>query len=100
MSKAIAFFSDTAPVGKTPPTLELFQLFSASPQVGHLVFESATAAQKTGTFKTPLFRGGMRDFYAVLSKDPKVLPALSLRQGACRGCQYCRESAGRSLGIR
>jgi hypothetical protein len=58
MSKAIAFFSDTAPVGKTPPTLELFQLFSASPQVGHLVFESAAAAQKTGTFKTPLFRGG------------------------------------------
>jgi hypothetical protein len=60
MSKAIAFFSDTAPVGKTPPTLELFQLFSANPQVGHLVFESATAAQKTGTFKTPLFRGDAR----------------------------------------
>jgi hypothetical protein len=60
MSKAIAFFSDTAPVDKTPPTLELFQLFSASTQVGHLVFESATAAQKTGTFKTPLFRGDAR----------------------------------------
>ena len=42
-------------VGKTPPRLELFLLFSTKPQVGHLVFESATAAQKTSIFKTPLF---------------------------------------------
>ena len=55
IGKAIAFFSDTAHVGKTAPTLELFQLFSANPQVRHLVFESATAAQKTSIFKTPLF---------------------------------------------
>jgi hypothetical protein len=60
MGKAIAFFSHTAPVGKTPPTLELFRLFSTNPQTGHLVFESATAAQKTSIFKTPLFRGDAR----------------------------------------
>jgi hypothetical protein len=60
MGKAIAFFSDTAPVGKTAPTLELFRLFSANPQARHLVFESAATAQKTGIFKTPLFRGDAR----------------------------------------
>ena len=69
MSKAIAFFSDTAPVGKTPPTLELFRLFSANPQVGHLVFESAITAQKTSIFKTPLFRGDAR-FLRSAIKNP------------------------------
>ena len=69
MGKAIAFFSDTAPVGKTAPTLELFQLFSANPQVRHLVFESATAAQKTGIFKTPLFRGAARFLCSAIKRS-------------------------------
>jgi hypothetical protein len=43
------------PAGKTLPRLELFPLFSTNAQVGHLVFESATTAQKTSIFKTPLF---------------------------------------------
>jgi hypothetical protein len=69
MSKAIAFFSDTAPLGKAPPALELFRLFSAKPQVGHLVFESAITAQKTSIFKTPLFRGDAR-FLCSAIKSP------------------------------
>ena len=94
------------PFSLTPPSsakplqhLNFSNYFPPAPKLDTWFLRVQPLPKKPAPLKHPSF-GGMRDFYAVLSKDPKVLPALSLRQGACRGCQYCRESAGRSLGIR
>jgi hypothetical protein len=73
--------------------------FQPNPKLDTWFLRVQLLPKKPASLKHPSF-GCLRDFCAVLSKGRKVLPALSLRQGPCRRCQYCRESAGRSLGIR
>jgi hypothetical protein len=99
IGKAIAFFSDTAPTAKPLQHLNFSNYFPPTPKLDTWFLRVQPLPKKPASLKHPSF-GWLRDFYAVLSIGPKVLPALSLRQGACLGRQYCRESAGRSLGIR
>jgi hypothetical protein len=99
MSKAIAFSLTPHPSAKPLQHLNFSNYFPPTPKLDTWFLRVQSLPKKPASLKHPSF-GGLRDFYAVLSKGSKVLPALSLRQGACLGQQYCRESAGRSLGIR